>query len=230
LLEESGNVTSTTTTTSPNGDSPAAGPRVLDVGCGDGSFSTTLLDWGLNVVGLDVIDFRGEHARRRLPWSLASFECVASGEAPLPLGWSAPDVIIFKQSFHLVCGGHELLRRAFPRATVVLVQYFARPWDRRRYEDKPGGGNAAASPEANALAFAAAGRAVSATRLVTHYRITKGAAEAFIVGGATSDLRAMPVAEREAALAQLLAEGGEEGPVLSDELAFIIAGPIFVRK
>ena len=193
-------------------------PRVLDVGCGNGEFTAAL---ACNSVAIDIVDFRCELARQRLPMVLGSFEELASGAISLPLSWSAPDVIIFKQSFHLVSRGHELLRYAFPRATVVLIQAVSRPWDGRPYEHN-------GDFRSNVRVFEAAGRSVNVAIFKTRYVLTPGAAEAFIVGGAQSDLRAMTVDERKVALAHVLEEAGPDGPTLTDELAVVVAGPMHV--
>ena len=71
-----------------------AGPRVLDVGCGEGRFATELARAGAHVVGIDVAEEPLRRARARHPeldlrlidgegpWELedASFDVVWAGE------------------------------------------------------------------------------------------------------------------------------------------------------
>lgn len=71
------------------------GKRVLDLGCGDGTYSITASQKGAQVTGLDVSETMLEAARHRATAAGASVEwCPASAEAiPMQLAADAIDVL-----------------------------------------------------------------------------------------------------------------------------------------
>jgi 2-polyprenyl-6-hydroxyphenyl methylase/3-demethylubiquinone-9 3-methyltransferase len=95
--------------------------RVLDVGCGEGSFAAALMRDGAEVVALDVAEEPVRRARARHPglevW-------LAQPEAPLPLEDSSFDVVWAGETIEHVAdtsGWLSELRRVLRSGGVVLL-------------------------------------------------------------------------------------------------------------
>jgi ubiquinone/menaquinone biosynthesis C-methylase UbiE len=100
------------------------GPRVLDLGCGYGSFTEAVQrDLGFECVGVDAEEENLEIARRRFPTG----EFIRADAEDLPLETGSFDSVVLKDTLHHLVEesdwervSRELLRVSAPRARLIF--------------------------------------------------------------------------------------------------------------
>jgi hypothetical protein len=178
----------------------------LDVGCGTGEFTSSLAQFTPHIEGIDVLDIR---KNRSFPFTLVSFESY-TGEKP--------EVILFKQSFHLL-KEYDSACVLYPDSVLVIAQMPQPEWD-----TNPNWSKRPLNAELNAEALRKAGRKTELLRMKQEYAIEMTLLTRMFLEGYTSDLRNL-TAERRSAIWEKLRPAYERGQPFQDVLDLIIAHP-----
>lgn len=160
-------------------------PTLIDIGCGTMEFTTALKI--PHTLGMDVTDFR---IMKNTLFIHAKLEDIVNGSVSLPHEYRIPDIVIFKQSFHLIQNNHAAIQTLFPRSYIVILQSTFRPWNRQPYT---GNGE---SPQANQYILEQNGRQVQRFRTEFHYLLHKDRIERLLIGGFQSDIRKLALKDR----------------------------------
>lgn len=179
----------------------------LDVGCGTGEFTQALLASTPRVEGLDVLDLR---SCRGFPFHQMRLQDYEGSE---------PDVVLFKQSFHLL-EDFDSLGLRFPRSTLVLAQMPRPTWaSQEEWSRRP------LDARLNAEALRQERRPVDIVRLEQSYRIDMQLLERMFLEGYTSDLRKLSLQERMR-IWEDQKPAFAAGAPFADTLDLVIAHPI----
>jgi hypothetical protein len=178
----------------------------LDVGCGTGEFTEAILQFTTRVEGIDVVDTRKSHAFK---FRLLGFEA---------FGGEEPDVLLFKQSYHLLDDPDSAAKR-FPRSTLVIAQMPQPQWD-----SNPDWAKRPLNAQLNAEVLRNTGRATEVVRMEQTYAIEMPLLTRMFLDGYTSDLRKLSAEER-AVIWEKLRPRYENGAPFVDTLDVIIASP-----
>lgn len=178
----------------------------LDVGCGTGEFTSCLAQFTPRIEGIDVVDIRKNHS---FPFTKIGFESYQDKK---------PDVIFFKQSFHLLKEPDSACCR-FPDSVLVIAQMPKPDWDtNHNWSKRP------LNAELNAEALRQAGRQTEVLRMYQEYNIEMHLLARMFLEGYTSDLRKLTAAERSSIWEKLLPTY-ERGQAFTDTLDLVIAQP-----
>ena len=88
---------------------------LLDVGCGNGEFSDFLLQYANSIIGIDIIDYRKNNLFQFIQSDFSNYK------GPLP------EVIIIKQSFHLLVDSFNIFNK-YPKSSFVIIQMSKPEW------------------------------------------------------------------------------------------------------
>jgi hypothetical protein len=148
---------------------------MLEVGCGTGEFLSTLRPYAKRVMGIDPNDYREDKSFNFEPISIENYV----GEAP--------DVILYKQVFHLLSDPFEIVAR-FPMATIVILQIPVGRWDGLK--------NPTTSATENRIKLNKLGYNTCIVGRSLKLSISKSAYRKLILDGYTSELQKLSVSER----------------------------------
>jgi len=81
----------------------------IDVGCGTGEFISEFSEYIKTIIGIDIDDYREVHD---FSFKKLTFEQYNEGQ---------PDIIFFKQSFHLLDDSFNVCKK-YPNSVIVLLQ------------------------------------------------------------------------------------------------------------
>lgn len=178
----------------------------LDVGCGTGEFTSALAGFTPHIEGIDVVDIR---KRNSFPFTQVGFESY-QGEQP--------DVLFFKQSFHLLKEPDSASFR-FPNSVLVIAQMPKPDWD-----TNPDWTKRPLSAELNAEALRQTGRQTEVVRMEQKYAIEMPLLSRMFLEGYTSDLRKL-TAEERSDIWENLRPTYENGELFTDTLDVIVSLP-----
>ena len=181
----------------------------LDVGCGTGEFTETISRYTPTVEGIDIVDIR----------KTCSFNFRLLGlEEFAEMGIGTPDVVLLKQSYHLL-SQPDIVHLGFPNSTLVVAQMPQPHWD-----DNPSWTRRPLNARLNADAFIQNGRQTEVIRLRQAYSIETTLLARMFLCGYTSDLRRLSSAERRTIWKTL--EPSYQNGRFNDVLDLIIARPV----
>jgi SAM-dependent methyltransferase len=177
---------------------------LLDVGCGTGEFASSLQGWAKKVIGIDIVDYR---VKKDFNFSLTSIENYTK---------ETPDVIVYKQSFHLIPHPFNV-QHLFPNATIVLMQMCKPYW-----EKDPIWNLAPYNIYENKNNFEELGYTTLLYNEAIEFQLDKEVYKRLTLGGFTSDLRKLSQEER-----QIIWNTIEQNynNIYSDKLDILIATP-----
>lgn len=178
----------------------------LDVGCGTGEFTAALAEFTPRIEGIDVVDIRKNAS---FPFKQISFESY---------GGEQPDVLFFKQSFHLL-KEPDSTPLQFPDSVLVIAQMPKPDWD-----SNPDWSKRPLSAELNAAELRQTGRQTEVVRMEQKYVIEIPLLSRMFLEGYTSDLRKL-TAEERSDIWEKLRPAYETGELFTDTLDVIIALP-----
>lgn len=180
----------------------------LDVGCGTGEFTQVLAGFTQKIKGIDVVDVI---RRKSFPFEQVSFESYKEEDCP--------DVIFFKQSFHLLENSPQICLR-YPHSVLVIAQMPKPDWD-----TNPNWSAVPLNAQLNAQALRETGRQTEVLRMEQEYVIQMSLLNKMFLEGYTSDLRKF-TPENRYTLWQKLSVIYNNGVPFSDTLDLIISSPL----
>jgi len=160
-------------------------PKIIDIGCGTMEFTNALNI--PDILGMDITDFR---KHKNSLFIHGKLEDIINGTIHLPSEYRNPDIVIFKQSFHLISNNHSLIQTLFPNSHILILQASCCPWNCQPYNGK--GENA----QINKTILEQNGRKVDLYRTELHYSFSTEQVERFLIGGFQSDIRKLSLKER----------------------------------
>ena len=177
---------------------------IVDAGCGNGVFTSCFKPHCSTLVGLDSRDFR---TSRDFEFFSVGFESYSGPK---------PDILIFKQSFHLIPEVWRTLEK-FKDSKLLIIQmpkpeYMAD--EERAYEREP------FNAKANSEVFASLGREVILKTEVLELPMKRSLYERLIKGAYHSGLRKMTQEERDRVWDSLNVT--EEDAIFRDELDLLL--------
>ncbi len=177
---------------------------ILDAGCGNGEFTSCFKPHCSTLIGLDSADYR---TSKDFDFFSVGFENYSGPK---------PDILIFKQSFHLIPDVWCALEK-FKDSKILILQmpkpeYMAD--EERVYEREP------FSARANSEVFASLGREVILKNEVLDLPMKKSLYERLIKGAYHSGLRKMTLEERDRVWDSLNVT--EENTMFRDELEVLL--------
>jgi len=153
---------------------------ILDVGCGTGAFTSCFKSHCTNLIGVDNVDFRTMNEFEFLNIDFQNYDNIK------------PDLLIFKQSFHLIPNIWDVLEK-YSNSTILILQmpkptYFNNNevWLQEPF-----------NVHANADRFVSLGREVILKNEFLEIPLKTEFYEKMIKGGYSSDLRKLTKKKRE---------------------------------
>jgi SAM-dependent methyltransferase len=148
---------------------------VLDVGTGTGEFLDSLKNYTHNVIGIDIEDYRVIKNFKFQKIGIEKYKGVA------------PNVIIYKQVFHLLSAPFHITEK-YPKATIVVMQM--------PFEEIHGSSNPLEDTNQNRIKFNRLGYATEIYTITLRFKLPEERYKDFILSGYMSNLSKMDLAQR----------------------------------
>lgn len=178
----------------------------LDVGCGTGEFTSVLSAFTPHVKGIDKVDIRGGNS---FDFAQVDFESYRDEK---------PDVLLFKQSFHLLENADDV-PFLFSECALVIAQMPKPDWD-----TSPNWDRRPLNARLNAEALKRSGRPTEIVRMEQRYNIGLDLLRRMFLEGYTSDLQKLDSLTRTS-IWESLRPLYESGCPYTDVLDLIVALP-----
>lgn len=183
----------------------------LDVGCGDGQFSSIVAKNCERLTGIDLLD-SCKSTEKNFTYVKTEFETYDGVK---------PELIIFKQSAHLLQGVHDILSNKYSYANIVFLQMPRPKWLPSSSWD-----NKLTHPNYNLTQFKRSGYTTKLSKHTLNLSIDEKFAELMFKIGFTSDLKKLSQEERNSIWSKTKKNIRNGKLAYKDSLWVIIAKPL----